>query len=119
MNTLNVKEILTATRDAFITNPYSWTKGTLTDGEGCYCLLGGIAKACDLPMVDVSTERFEDDIYNALYDNPAVLHLAYSIWPNLDVAERSALSVVYGLNDDPKTDLSNIIAALDNAIATA
>lgn len=118
MNTLNVKEILTATRDGFLSNPDSWTKGTILNSEGCYCLLGGIAKVCNLPMVDASTESSED-IYDALDDNPAVLHLAYSIWPNFDVAERSALSVVYGLNDDPETDLPRIIAALDNAIATA
>jgi hypothetical protein len=117
MNDKTVKEILIDTRSAYLTNPDSWTKGLLV-GNGCYCLLGAIGVASGLDVVN-DPDHGTEHLYTALEDNPAVLHLASSIWEDYDVSERSPLSVVYGFNDDGDTDLDSVLAALDKAIATA
>lgn len=117
MNDKTVKEILTDTRSAYLANPDSWTQGLLV-GNGCYCLLGGIGVASGLDVVN-DPDHGTEHLYMALVDNPAVLHLAESIWEGYDVHERSALSVIYGFNDSPETDLDSVLAALDKAIATA
>jgi len=111
------EQILTDAR-AIVADRDSWGSGVLLDWDGCYCLLGAIAKASGIPDDSLQGDA-ADATYAFLLNSPAVEVMAKVLDPKGE--DFAITGTVFRFNDRAhrRGEHEKVLNALDEAITLA